>query len=171
MTNEVTPIKRGRKPYLSENGKLKLRKIIHDDSLSLQSKTAGAGGTFEQTVIDIAQSENPNFLAEVRISPETQRRLKKELGFKDELATPKTSGRINAFNNMRTHLSLCSLMYYLQNSVTRCNYHSVDDVSVLLNSMGGKPEVVTTSEAKQELQQCNLSVSTMESSQKQSNYV
>ena len=77
---------------------------------------------------------------EVRISPETQRRLKKELGFIDELATPKTSGRINAFNNIRIHLSLYSLMYYLQNSVTRCNYHSVDDVSVLLNSMGGKPE-------------------------------
>ncbi len=80
----------------------------------MQRKTAGAGGTFEQTVIDIAQSENPNILAELRISLETQRRLKKELG-----------GRINAFNNMRIHLSLCSLMYYLQNSVTRCNYHSV----------------------------------------------
>jgi hypothetical protein len=86
-------------------------KIRKNYSLSLQSKTAGAGGTFEQTVIDIAKSEKPNILAEVCISPETQRRLKKELGFKDELATPKTSGRINAFNNMR--------MYYLQNSPTR----------------------------------------------------
>ena len=55
----------------------------------MQSQTTGPGGTFEQTIIDLAKSENTNTLAEVRISPETQRRLKRELGLQDQLAAPK----------------------------------------------------------------------------------
>jgi len=50
----------------------------------------------------------------------------------EELAITKTTGRITAFNNIRNSISFCSLLATLEEYVTRENYHSVDDVSVVV---------------------------------------
>lgn len=58
-----------------------------------QSQTNGPCGTFEWTIIRLAKSENPNTFSEVRISPETQRRIRRvgSTMLQEQLAAPKTS--------------------------------------------------------------------------------
>lgn len=85
----------------------------------------------------------------------------------EEPAITKTTGRITAFNNIRNLISFCSLLATLEEYVTRENYYSVDDVSVVLNQMGTKPTVVTTEEAKSLMKELNLSISTNEKAVKQ----
>ena len=62
---------------------------------------------------------------------------------------------------------MCSLFSTLETLVQKENFHSVDDVSVLIYPMISKPKVITTEEAKASLQECNISSATNEKSQKQ----
>jgi dsDNA-specific endonuclease/ATPase MutS2 len=114
--------KRGRKPVVSEKGLEKLQEKVTESALSLNGLTADIGGSFDQTLVEIIKEESTNALAEVKYSSETRRRIIQK-------------------NNIRTHISLCSFQNYLQSDVHRSNYHSIDEVSILLNQMGEAPEV------------------------------
>jgi hypothetical protein len=61
------------------------------------------------------------------------------------------SSFLEAFKNIRTPISLCCMVNSLQSIVHRCNFHSVDDVSVLVNPMGTTFQV---------LKEQNISIST-----------
>ncbi len=150
----------GRKPLLSETGKRKLTEVLNDQTVALQGLTAGTNGGFEKAFANIVKSERNNTLADFNCHPVTIKKYKKLCGFKDELATRKTNGRVTAFNNIRNPISLCSMLATLERYVEKENYHSVDDVSVLINPMGSKLYVVTTELAKSILKDLNISLST-----------
>jgi transposase len=130
--------KRGRKPVVSEKGLKKLREKVTESALSLNGLTADIGGSFDQTLVEIIKEESTNALAEVKYSSETRRRIIKKCKFTKVKGRPKTPARIAVFTD--THI-LCSFQNYLQSDVHRSNYHSIDEVSILLNQMGEAPEV------------------------------
>ena len=79
----------------------------------------------------------------------------------------KTHSRVEAFNDTRNPISYCSLLDQVQSSVYRSNFHSIDDVTVLVNQMGEESKVVISKEGKARLIKQNVSISTIEAAKKQ----
>ncbi len=71
---------------------------MNNQKLSLEALTYGENDGFESAFAHIVKYERPNQLTEFHCHPETQKN-KKLCGLKDEIATPKTSGRVVEVNN------------------------------------------------------------------------
>jgi hypothetical protein len=87
---QCTPAKRGRPPKISDNGIDQLKQMITDKTLAIESLTTGPGGSFDETLMNIMKSENPNSNAEIKYSPETRRKIMKRLNVVKTKAHPNT---------------------------------------------------------------------------------
>lgn len=74
----------------------------------------------------------------------TYRKLLKECNLVRTSAAIKTTPRVEAYRNIRNAISLCCLANYCQSVVSRATYHSIDDVSIIINEFGDKPKVTST---------------------------
>ena len=113
-------------------------KEVNEASSNLNSLT---NPQLMQKICEIVKGKNKNDQASVSISKTTFKRIKRKCNLNDSTASKKTRGRVEAFGNIRNSITFCCLLSNIQSVVNRANFHSVDDVSVLVNGMGDKPEV------------------------------
>jgi hypothetical protein len=133
----------------------------------MQALTVGEKGSLFALMKEEIRTNRSNKHAEVNISVKTIQRFFRRYNLRQVKAKFKNSGRINAYNNIRTPLSFCCLIDALQKFVNRVNYHSVDDVSILANPMNESLKVITTQEAIDHLADLNQCVSIEEKASKQ----
>jgi hypothetical protein len=167
----TTPIpahKKGRPCFISNEGLGVLKDEVSESTSTMQCFTLGSKGTFDSKLYEIHRREHGlNDKAEIHCSPKTLYNTKKKCEFHEEEVQPKNGGRIEAFNNLRTPISFCCLLNTLQSVVHRANYHSVDDVSVLINAMDQSIKVLTDKNSKNSLRKKKVSVTTHEENHKQ----
>ena len=144
---------------------VKLQRTITDLSMDLGSPEASI--EFGKRFQDSVKEERNNRVAKVIYSARTERKYKQRAQLLTYQAEKKPQGRIDAYRNLRTPISFCAMLTYLQTFVPRELFFSSDDVSILLNGMHEKPVVLTTEAALQQLKALNLSVSSQETHQKQ----
>ena len=142
QNTDLSLVKKGRKPCLSESGKRKFYESITNDAMTLQGNTVGEGGSGENLFAEIMKEERSNQYCQKTFCKRTYRNYVKSLNLKEHDATSKNTGRISAFTNIRNHLTLCTMLDNLQEFVQGENLHSVDDVSILANPMSRKSKVL-----------------------------
>jgi hypothetical protein len=124
--------------------KEELSKTVTAKSIALKGLTNdGFGEALRETI----RSKKPNSHAVISFCRRTVQKYRKSCKLRPVKGVIKTSGRVNAYNNIRTHISLCAMLQSIQSIVNRVNFHSVDDVSILANPMIEKLQLITSQEA------------------------
>ena len=110
----------------------------------------------------LGKEKGLNDHAEIHCCSKTMYNIRKKCEFDKDEVKGKNAGRIEAFNNIRTPISFCCLLNTLQSLVHRANYHSVDDVSILVNPMNETIKVITDKISKNSLRKKKVSITTQE---------
>ena len=138
MIDQIKPKEKGRKSYLRKEDIQILKEKVETNSLLLSSLTQD---DLEKEIHDLARSRRFNTSYEKLCCKRTLATIIKNCNFITQPAAVKTASRVEAHGNIRNPISLCCLLNYLQMSVVRENYHSIDEVSILVDEMGDKPMV------------------------------
>ncbi len=96
----------------------------------MQGLTLGPKGTWLATMKETLRSHRSNKHAVIEICAKTIQKYFKKWNLRRVTAKSKNTGRTNAYNDIRTPLSLCCLMDTLQKVVNRVNYQSIGTSSV-----------------------------------------
>ncbi len=128
--------------------------------MSLQALKTGERRTAEEVFKILISEEIPHKYWKVSF---TERTLKNySLNFTEHEAIIKNQGRITEFMNIWNNLSLCA-----DPTIPGAeNFHSVDDVSILVDSMTKKAKVLLSTEAVKFLQEHKLSIATNQRTKK-----
>jgi hypothetical protein len=124
----LIPKKRGRKATFSEEEEKNIIEGINSKNLELQLVTTGNKGTLEAFMKESIRTRQSNKHAVVELSAKTIQKYITKWNLRKVEARRKNTGRISAYNNIRTPISLCCLMHSLQRLLIES---SVDDVSNL----------------------------------------
>jgi hypothetical protein len=153
----------GRRPKLSEVGEKALLEEITTMSLNFMAPISAS----QFGPILKKHCDKKNSLTLIKYCSKTESNYRKRLQLKTVQAEPKPRGRIDAYSTLRTPISFCAMLAYIQGIVSPELFFSSDDVSILLNGMDEKPSVITTKTALATLNSLNLSVSTCQEQNKQ----
>lgn len=135
----MTPLKRGRPPLISNNGKVRLTDILSKSNDEVKGLTIEE---FESAFYYIIREEHDlNQDVARECCRKSLYNYRKEYNLVEDHSDGKTPSGIEAFKNIRTPITLCCMLNTIQSLVHPANFHSVDDVSVLVDSMTNKVKV------------------------------
>jgi hypothetical protein len=154
-----------KKPFLSEAAFTKLEARVTKISLKISAPESTV--QFLKLTKEVMREEAGNEFLDWEFSATWLRKLKQRFLVFDK-ADKKSPSRVKAFEVIRNPVSLCALLWSLfRRGLDPELIYSSDDVSVLLNRMNDKPQVITTKVAKELLQEQNIGISAQVKEQKQ----
>jgi hypothetical protein len=121
---------------------------------------------FENRINELTKSNKKRKFRH-KVCKRTCERIKKQISAFTMKGKRKPRSRVEAFNDIRNPISYCSLLNQVQTSVHRSNFHSLDDVTVLVNPMVEECKIIISNEGKMRLLHQNVSLSTIEAVEKQ----
>ncbi len=152
----------GRPNTLSPEAMEILKNEVDEQTKTL---TAFTIENFENRINELAKSNKKNFRH--KVCKRTCEIIKKQISAFTMKGKRKPRSRVEAFNDIRNPISYCSLLNQVQTSVHRSNFHSLDDVTVLVNPMVEESKIIISNEGKMILLHQNVSLSTIEAVEKQ----